>query len=417
MNKTEQTEKNNNIDYRFNVSSYKKFLIDHKNKNYTKLCMTEIINADISIASFGEERYILGVKEALDDVNLALKAHGLDQLISIYSHTYKNFMMVANDDISDEQFVAIIKGFHDQFELVTTDVVDVSGISRFVVVLGAKHMVDRAKSALYVHRNEQHNFILVSNERELMQDEMHKNVEMFELVSYSIAQNTVLPFYQGIYNNETGKIDKYEALMRIFDKDGNIHSPGMFLKVAKTFKLYGTISRMLIDKALTDFKDSIYNLGINISMYDIKSDEFRQWFIERLKRHPDPTKIVVEFVETENYNTNKFLMDFVISIRELGCRIAIDDFGVGFATYSSIISVKPDIIKIDGDIVKNVINNEENMIILDSICYMAKLINAKLVAEFVENEQIQAIIAERGIEFSQGYYFAKPKSFHELILG
>ncbi len=135
------------------------------------------------------------------------------------------------------------------------------------------------------------------------------------------------------------------------------------------------------------------------------------WFLQRLTKHTDPSKIIIEFVETENYNTNDVLTAFLREAREIGCKIAVDDFGVGFATYTSIVSLKPDIIKIDGDIIKNIDTSDENKMILDSICYMAKLIGAQMVAEFVENESIQQVVEQNNVRYSQGYHFSKPAIF------
>ncbi len=377
--------------------------------------MTEVINADMMIAIYGEEDYYRTSSEILHMGNAAYKMMGIDNILHIYIHTYKTFMAVANDDISDEDFAKMMKTNHEQYELSTARKTGLGGVSRFVLVFG-DDLINRAKSAYYMNRHLQNNFIIASNEKELLNAETENTLKIFDLLNYAITNNKIDVFYQGIHSNTLGKINKYEALMRVYDQNDNIVPPGVFLEISKKLKLYLTLSKTVVNKALTDFADKDCELTLNLSLFDIQSDEFRLWFYERLKQHPDTSKIIVEVVETENYNNNDAITEFLAEIRKIGCKLAVDDFGSGFATYASIISVKPDIIKVDGEIIKNLTNSNESNVILDSICYMAKLIGSDIVAEFVENEEIQSIISEKGIEFSQGYLFAKPTHFDNLTI-
>ncbi len=403
------------IDDRLNILSYEQYLKDLETKKFTKMCMTEVINADMMIATFGEEKYIRTCREILESGNAAYKQLGLDKIIHVYAHTYKHFMAVANDEMSDQDFKNLMKGFHEQYELVSSAKTDLGGISRFVLVFG-EDLIDRARSSYYFNQNIQNNFIEENNERDIILSERKEDVKIFQLLNEAIVNNRVVPFYQGIYDNNAGEINKYEALMRIYDENNNIWVPGMFLEAAKKLKLYISISKILIDKALTDFENKSSILGINISMYDIETKEMKEWILDRLRKYPNPSKVVIEFVETENYNNNKALKEFLEEIKAIGCKIAVDDFGVGYATYSSIVSLKPNTIKIDGDIIKNITTSKENQIILESICYMAKLIGADVAAEFVENAEIQCIVSDNGIKYSQGYHFAKPEPFEKLII-
>ncbi len=202
--------------------------------------------------------------------------------------------------------------------------------------------------------------------------------------------------------------------MRVVGEDGKIYPPGFFLEPSKKLKMYLSLSKVLIDKALTLFEHKQSILSVNITLYDIQSEDFRAWLLNRLKLHPSPEKVIIEFVETENYSKDNRLFEFLIQVREIGCMIAVDDFGVGYATYSSIISLKPEVIKIDGDIISTLATNNDSKIILSSICYIANLIGSETVAEFVENSEIQDIVTEQKIIYSQGYHFAKPECFDKL---
>ncbi len=402
------------FDSRYQVFSYLKYLEDCESKCFDKICMTEVINADMSIASFGEERYVQSCREVLKKVNDTLKSLSLDELIFVYIFNYKNFIVATNDLISEKDFINLMHAFHNEYELSTSLHTRLNGVSRFVLVLEQDNMVDRAKSTLFVNKKSQDTFIIATDEKEQMLKETSKNIKNFDLINYAINNDRIVPFYQGIVKNNTGNFEKYEALMRIYDKDGKLYSPAAFLESAKKLKLYLPLSKIMLEKAMKDFKNKSSEVCLNISLFDIQSEEFKEWFINKIKKYPNPSRITVEFVETENYNNTNQLIDFLTEVRNIGCKIAIDDFGVGFATYTSIISLKPDIIKIDGDIIKNLLTTPENSIILDSICYMADLINSQTVSEFVENSAIQDIIMQNNIDYSQGYHFAKPMPMSEL---
>ncbi len=404
------------IDLRYQVASYYKYLEDIEGKNLNKLCMTEIVNADLSIAMVGEEHYMAGCAEVLKDIQHGIDSLGLSSQVFLYVYSYKRFIVAASEDFDNEAFTNLMQTFYDQYELARASNTELSGISRFVLVFGKEDMINRATSAHFVNRNSQINFFVATDERDKMREDFQAKMKVFELIEYAITNDSIVPFYQGIHDNTTGKIYKYEALMRIYDADGKLHTPASFLDDTKELKLYPKISKIMLDKALKDFENKESELSVNISLYDLQSRDFADWFLERLSLHPNTSKITIEFVETENYNgsANELLFEFIKDAKAIGCKIAIDDFGVGFATYTSIISLKPDIIKIDGDIIRNLHNNEGNKIILNSICYMTKLIGAKTVAEFIENKEIQDIVVENGVNYSQGYYFAKPLPLSDL---
>ncbi len=401
------------IDVRFNIKSYEQFLIDNEKLKFNKICMTEVVNADMMIACFDENKYYNTSTEILAMGNAAYKQMGIDHLVHVYIHSYKTFMAVANADMSDEDFYMLMKTNHEQYEHIRGQQTGLSGISRFAIAFG-DDLVNRCLSAYYVNSDLQNNFIEVANEKEQLQKEQAERVIILDILNHAISTDKVVPYFQGIYDNEAGEINKYEALMRVIGEDGKVYNPGYFLEESKKLKMYLALSRTLIDKALTLFENKKSNLGINISLYDIQSDSFKVWMLERLKKHPHPERVIIEFVETENYSNNNELFVFLSQIRDIGCLIAVDDFGVGYATYSSIIALKPDIIKIDGDIVKTLSISKDSMTILNSICYMADLIGADTTAEFVENGKIQDIVSEHKINYSQGYHFAKPEPIENL---
>ncbi len=399
-------------DHNLGVANTNKFHIDMKELKFNKLCMTEVVNADISIAAYGEETYYAGCRDVLQTVQNALNAFNLQDKIFLYTYNYSNFVMAAGDNIDKKEFHDVIKQFYLQFESSSSAQVEISAVSRFAVVLQEDKLIERALHALLNARDTQDNFILSPDVFDI--DSIIKNdAKILDLVNFAMEAEKVVPYYQGIRNNETKRIEKYEALMRIVDNKGRVYNPGEFLDIAKKYKIYNRLSQVMIKRALKEFADREEQLSINISAYDIQSESFRLWFYRQLKKYINSHNIVIEFVETENYQ-DEMLFDFIKNVRSYGCRVSVDDFGSGYATYTTIISLSPAFIKIDGTIIKDIATNEKNVIILRSICFMADLIGAKTIAEFVDSEAIQEILDKYGVNYSQGFHYSRPEPITKL---
>ncbi len=399
-------------DINLGVANNAKLHIDLEKFKFNKLCMTEVVNADLSIAAYGETTYFAGCKDVLLNVQVALQQLNLDKVIYLYSYNYSNFVLAASDNISREDFLNLMKQFHSSFESAASSQVAISAVSRFAVVLQEDRLIERALHALLSAKDSQDNFIITPEKFDLL-NTIKNDAKTLDLINFAIEEKRVIPYYQGIYNNETGEIDKYEALMRIADKNGKIYSPAKFLEIAKKYKIYNQLSKKMIKRVLKEFRNRPEQLSINISAYDISSEPFRKWFFKQLASYPNTHNLFIEFVETENYQ-NEMLFEFIDTVRSYGCRISVDDFGSGYATYTTIIALSPAFIKIDGTIIKDIANNKKNVIILRSICFMADLIGAKTIAEFVEDDKTQVVLEKYGVNYSQGYLFSKPEPLEKL---
>ncbi len=396
------------------VANSRKLRQDMEELGFNKLCMTEVLNADLSIAAYGEDTYFLGCKDVLQKVQGALSQLGLESVVYLYAFNYKNFVLAAGSNIRKEDFLELMKQFYAQFESSASNAVDVSGVSRFVVVLQEDRLIERALHSMLIAKDKQENF-LVSPDKMEIAEMIGKDAEVLDLINFALEHKRIVPYYQGIRNNDTGFIDKYEALMRLIDQHGVVHKPSDFLEVAKKYQIYGRLSQVMIAQVLEQFELADVQLSINISAYDIANERFRHWFLNKMQNYKNADRIVIEFVETENYQEG-MLFEFIKEIRKCGCRISADDFGSGYATYSAIIALSPDYIKIDGSIIKELASSEDSVIILRSICFMADLVGANTVAEFVESEDIQKVLNYYHVNYSQGFLFSKPKPYDQLEL-
>ena len=123
----------------------------------------------------------------------------------------------------------------------------------------------------------------------------------------------------------------------------------------------------------------------------------------------DAHRIVFELLEDETVEDFNIIKDFIHEVKSKGVQIAIDDFGAGYSNFERILEFEPDIVKIDGSLVKNIEHDTFSRNIVETIVLFAKKQNIETIAEYVENESIFNILNELGVDYSQGYYFGKPE--------
>ena len=114
-------------------------------------------------------------------------------------------------------------------------------------------------------------------------------------------------------------------------------------------------------------------------------------------------------IESENIKASKKSIEFIQTLKEIGIQIFIDDFGSGFANFDYLFALGADGIKIDGNLVKNVLVDKRNEVIIKTIVEFAKQFNMKVIAGYVENESIFDKLKELGVECFQGYFYSKPR--------
>ena len=306
-----------------------------------------------------------------------------------------------------------MREIYEKFHFYKSETLGLSQMARFVVVMQQKDMLQGGLNALQATKDIQSRFV-VCDEKSSLTLSYAEELRVIELLNYAIYNDGVVPYYQGIRDNHDGQIHYYEALMRLIGAGGEVNSPVVFLGIAKKYRLYSTLSHMMIDQVLRDFADRQDSVSINISAYDVKSKDFVNWFFGRLGEFPNPVRITVEFVESEDFRESEEFITFVKRLRQAGCKISVDDFGTGYSSLEEVIHLEPDYIKVDGSIICGLEEKPKNMVLLKTIVFLARQLGLKTIAEFVENEGTQVLLEESGMDYSQGYLFSKPLPLEDL---
>ena len=233
---------------------------------------------------------------------------------------------------------------------------------------------------------------------------------MKKIIRHALENKNIIPFFQPI-TDKNGKILKYEALVRIVDFENgkkNIILPDDFLPVAIKSGLYIEVAQEMLFQALSFFSKRNEKISVNLLPNDFFNYALMDKLVTLIKKFESPGKIVIEITEQEGIEDFDRLIKIIERLRQKGVLIAIDDFGSGYANYTHILKIKPDYLKIDGSLIKNILVNNESKILVKSIIRFAKDLETKTIAEYVENEEIFELLKEYGVDEFQGYYFGRP---------
>jgi len=245
--------------------------------------------------------------------------------------------------------------------------------------------------------------------------ENSNSLEMLKVIKDAISDDTIVPVYHSIVNNKTLEVFKYETLARIRKKNNELISPFYFIELSKKFKLYPEITKSIIQKAFDDFANSTYNFSVNFSYIDIHNPEILSFFYSLLEENKETSKrLTIEILETENIGSYEELLSFRQRIKEYGCKLAIDDFGSGYSNWVYILKLQPDYIKLDGSLIENLLDSNNNKTLVETIVRFAKENNIKTIAEFVSSKELSEIVIDLGIDFSQGYFYSTPQELTKL---
>lgn len=384
-----------------------KFLYDRERKRLDKIAVYYLKNERIIRLFLGREKFLKELKEIYGNIK---KIFGGKKL-HFYSYGNCSLLVAGEVSVEKEDFLTYAKKVFERL----------NGISRGefvfsyegVTVSGEDDLLQKAEEAMqYANKNNLPfvDYSQIPKEVLCVKEEMH----MLQVLREALAQDRVVPYFQGIYDNRQKKITMYEALIRIMDGDGKLYYPNQFLPVSKEYNLYEFLSVRMVEKVMSMFLNRNIRITINLNVRDIYDRDMIKMIFGYLKKAAHPENFVFELVETEEVRDYQFIKQFADSIHELGAGIAIDDFGSGFSNLLHIIQIDADILKIDGEIIKALSydpNCREFVSMINGWCSSK---GKEVVGEFVENENIQQIVEEIGISHSQGYYFAKPDKWENL---
>jgi EAL domain-containing protein (putative c-di-GMP-specific phosphodiesterase class I)/GGDEF domain-containing protein len=224
----------------------------------------------------------------------------------------------------------------------------------------------------------------------------------------ALHEGYVVPYFQPIIDARDDSVMKYEALARLLLPDGTIVAPYHFLNVALEDKTFEFFTRQMMQKVFNIYNNTSAQISMNLTYENIKSKTMLEYIKNRLEKYGGE-RITFEIVETEEIEDYGVVENFILMIKEYGCKISIDDFGSGYSNFTNLIKLNIDFIKIDGLLITKLLSDEKARLMVQGLIHFAKNINIKTIAEFVSSKELSECVKELGIDYIQGYYHGEPK--------
>ncbi|MBI5846931.1 MAG: bifunctional diguanylate cyclase/phosphodiesterase [Nitrospirae bacterium] len=273
----------------------------------------------------------------------------------------------------------------------------------------AKDLFMFADNMMYKAKSEGKNTILIPTEEDVV-EVFRETGEKSVMVMKAIEEKTIIPYFQPIINLETGKADGHEVLSRI-RTDKGILDAEEFIELAERLGVVSKLDNVVMEKVFRKVKDEGYKgyLFINLSPKSLILKEFIPGVLKLTNKYKiDHSSIVFEITERDTVKNIILLEKFVHDLKSEGFKFAIDDFGSGFSSFNYIKRFPIDFVKIDGEFIRNMINDKKDLVFVKTMAILAREFGIQTVAECVEDDKILETIKQVGINYSQGYHTGRP---------
>jgi len=226
----------------------------------------------------------------------------------------------------------------------------------------------------------------------------------------ALRENRLKLAYQPIIHAKSRKVVHHEALVRMERPGGEIASAGYFVPAAEQLGIIHLIDRFALENVIATLKaHPAASLGVNVSGTAAGDPAWLQSFVDYVRENRAVAgRLIVELTETAALHHFEENARFISQLRELGVKVAIDDFGAGYTSFRNLQLLHVDIVKIDGCYVKDISASPENQVFVRTLAGLAKNFNMRVVAEWVSSDADAALLQGLGVDYFQGYHFGEP---------
>ncbi len=237
-----------------------------------------------------------------------------------------------------------------------------------------------------------------------------KSIEVADEVIAALDDNRMRLVLQPMVGSKSGKAEIYECLLRMERPDGAIVSAGEFIPIAEQLGLSRLIDRRTLELSVALLKrHKALTLSVNVSGLTASDHE---WLtaLQRLTggRRDLTNRMIIEITETAALDDLDQSINFVDTLKEMGCRVAIDDFGAGYTSFKNLKLLNVDMVKIDGAFVKNLADDTSDQIFIKTMVELAQTFGMETVAEWVGDQRSVDMLKDMGITYLQGFFYGLP---------
>jgi EAL domain-containing protein (putative c-di-GMP-specific phosphodiesterase class I) len=230
----------------------------------------------------------------------------------------------------------------------------------------------------------------------------------------ALAEQSFVLHYQPIVSLADGRVSHHEALVRLADEpDGSVIGPASFLPAAERYGLIREIDRMVLEQVVallgSQPAEEQRGIAINLSALSLTDPDMLAHVQRSLERHgADPVRLTLEVTETASISDMELARAFCLGARELGCTVALDDFGAGFGSFHYLKHLPFDFLKIDGAFIRGLPGSAHDRLVVKALVGLVGEMGKQTIAEFVGDRETLRLLGELGVDYAQGFEIGRP---------
>ncbi len=249
------------------------------------------------------------------------------------------------------------------------------------------------------------------------------DITMLGQLNQALTDNEFVLYAQPIQCTRTGRLHGLEILLRMRDDKGETLAPDRFLSAAQRYNLMPAIDRWVLDNTLQRLGayarqiDALdLQVFINLSGQSLGERGFSEFLLDRITDAELPAqRLCFEITESAAIAKLGLARELIERVRKLGGQFALDDFGTGLSSFAYLQSLPVSMVKIDGGFVRELAESRASTSMVTAIVQVARVMQLRTVAEYVENDLIRRRVAALGVDFSQGYLIGRPQPLDDTL--
>ena len=277
----------------------------------------------------------------------------------------------------------------------------------------AGELLSRADLAMYRAKDEGRDRWCVFVADGDWQEEIASRVGWHQRIREALENDRFVLYAQPIMDLADGRLSQHELLLRLAD-GGEFVLPGLFLDTAERSGLIQDIDRWVVRQAIHLIAahrsaGRELRLEVNLSGKAFADEELPRIIQRELAGTGiDPASLILEVTETAAIANIDQAQSFLRTLRGLGCGFALDDFGVGFSSFSHLKHLPVDYLKIDGSFIRDLPRSAVDQHLVQAMVAVARGLGKRTIAEFVGDDETLQLLRSYGVDFAQGYFVGRP---------
>lgn len=272
------------------------------------------------------------------------------------------------------------------------------------------HAMSHALQALEKAKQKRNDCFMAYEPSPVRESARVRNTSISDEVISALDEGRMYLVLQSMISAKTGEPDIYECLLRMTKPDGSSISAGDFIPVAEQLGLSRLIDHRTLELSI-DLLKKHPKLVLSLNVSSLTAGD-HEWIValHRLTggRTDITNRLIVEITETAAIHDIDQTIAFVDTLKELGCRVAIDDFGAGYTSFKNLKLLNADMVKIDGAFVKDVLRDTGDQVFIKTMIELATTFGMETVAEWVGDEETAELLRKMGINYLQGFHYGMP---------